>query len=1118
MLLLSYMLRMHWFKAAFVAFLLSGLGTRVSAEPIQNPGFEQLDVEGLPQGWDVFRQAPVDVDATLARSGQVSVRSSFLFGWSQELLSETSPYQSFALTGYAEREFDFEQVRTRVGHYGTGFQYLTDTTDSSPLPDRPGYQSFWTIHETPPGAERLILYLAGRNVQSWIRYDNLRLYTEQLQTSGSEVGEPWVLQLSSESSGVLTMHNGSRASQRVVTGRQNQQYFIAGAYTATADTSLTVEEIWLPRGEAETTASTSADTQLAAGNGTFTVDVPRAAGVASGQSLVSLATSTPGTVQISKPRRGFAKVEPQIFTVGGGSPDKPLQFTAALPDELLTASVTIFSGALPVASLPVTLHGAAARATWDGATATSGTYSARFFLTGQDGDMIQVERRFTILRDNTLASAVPPLTRAQFTRCAWLFFIHSDSTAYINEAVRLAREDGFNYAMVQCRPDQFGAVRAALENEGLPYFVQSVPGNSVFGEYLACDYFSRHDYTTRLRSIYSPFLGSPLFQGVYVVDEPAGEAAFDLTRRANLAISQDPQLGHPFQVLTDQTTTETMVDVQPSVVMVDHYPFRSRDEPSNPAALLAILPKLNATARTAASMGRQFWLVLQAFWAYESENFRPVPLSMHRAQLGAAVLTGAKGVVPFSYLQISYIDGIRSPQLEPTRKHPAYAEFNSVMERIGPAVMSLATPDLDTRAPAPFAVSVAQTLENSSRYLLALNADDISTRTLFVSFSSAPAAPLVDIVSETTLPSSGGSFGITLGPGEWAMVQIGGTTIAGYSQTATSAPSLSTLGLPVTHEFTVRNWSNTPTPVVGLSFNPDASAIAASTVSSALPGGSHVFELSGGGAVSEQPTAAIIWAERRMFLPDGTVASASPLIGFSIFSPANLTTPVSEFSGHSGGAYNVLKGDSDTYWITMNDFGIRRISISGNVGSTLDAGVSESDGYRDIFGPFPDQSVAVLVRDTGLHAVYPGAAEEVFHDRAPLRRLEENASISSRGLVAAPRGESGVALFKLSAGQSPVLLNTFGSDITEAIATAWISDDVLAVADGINNVRFYWIASDALWHTLIGTFRPTNLPIYVRALASKHGKLAIGLHDGRVFVVDAGATAVTTARDWQLFE
>jgi hypothetical protein len=201
----------------------------------------------------------------------------------------------------------------------------------------------------------------------------------------------------------------------------------------------------------------------------------------------------------------------------------------------------------------------------------------------------------------------------------------------------------------------------------------------------------------------------------------------------------------------------------------------------------------------------------------------------------------------------------------------------------------------------------------------------------------------------------------------------------------------------------------------------------------------------------------------------------------------------------------------------MDGFGLRHVSGTGSNITTLDVGISESDDYRDIFGPLTDASVVLPIRDTGVDRVAPGLLDQEFHDRAPLRRIEENSSMNSAGLLAAPRGENGVAIFRVVAGQPPQLLTTFGKDIAESNATCWITDDVLAVADGINNVRFYRVAADASWQSLIGTYRPAAEPLYIRALASRNNRLAIGLQDGQVFIVDATPTTLTAAQDWQLY-
>jgi hypothetical protein len=79
------------------------------------------------------------------------------------------------------------------------------------------------------------------------------------------------------------------------------------------------------------------------------------------------------------------------------------------------------------------------------------------------------------------------------------------------------------------------------------------------------------------------------------------------------------------------------------------------------------------------------------------------------------------------------------------------------------------------------------------------------------------------------------------------------------------------------------------------------------------------------------------------------------------------------------------------------------------------------------------------------------------------------------------------------------------TDMVEATGAAWIAEDVLAVGDGVFNVRFYRYDGKGR-PRLLGTWRPpVDGHMYIRALASKGERLAVGLQDGRVFVANTAS-------------
>lgn len=1095
--------------------------TSLSAQ-LLNPGFEQVDGAGFPLFWEMVYEAYADADASLAHSGTYSVRSAYRFGWGQTILTPCSPFQTFALTGYTAAEFAVEQARTRFAFFNGAGQWFRDINDYSPIaPDQP-YGWFWTSAFVPRGAQSVFLGIGGRWLQSWLRFDDLALYTEQFSTARKPAGEAWKLNDNShETSSGIVMQNGGSMCQRVATGRDNQAYFVAGQYSADAPAQLTACDQWLPRGGDETTITSCVTIPLAAGEGYFLADVPRPAGFCPGQSLVTLTAAAQGTLRAWNVTRGFAKVEPTVLSTGGGTPDRGLKLTAAWPEHLTTASIRILrAGSTVVTSLDAAQHGTSCRAEWDGGEETSGQYSAEFILVSESGIPIVLRRPFQIIRQNMIP-APPPCKRPEFVRGAWIFSVFDDADAAIEQVFQLAKADGYNMAMAHCRADQLGAVRAAAEKFRLPFIAQAIENRDIFDEYARRDYFSKADYLAQLHDINDEAATSPIFLGLYITDEPGTADALDLFRRANLAVAQDGRLGAGFAVLPDSVTTAELALTSAPVVLIDHYPFRASNPRNNTGALLASVGIANDYARAAAAMGRDMWYVNQSFTSFTGEPFRALPNSMHRGQLGAAVMSGCRGIIPFSYSSIGSMEGQRGPQLEAGRSLDEYAAFNSIMDRLGPVIMNLSLPVIDSCAPRPFAVTTALD-KTGSMYVFILNGDDLSTQTLRIGLSPPPIAPLQELVSQRMLPVEGdATVPVQLAPGAWAMIATGLAQPSGYSFSSAPAPQLSTINLPVTHQFVLHRALGAPQPPLGLDFDSNTSRIAVSAGEYPLEASCpQIYILGADGSVVQTPGPLLYPSERTNFKPDQLVARSALLLGVRFFDTNDPGgQPVAEYTGHTGGAFDSAVS-GNIFWLTLGDFGIRRLKKTTHGMKNVETGLSESGSYHEVFGPFADGSVTAIVKDVGLHNIKPGALNEPFHKVLGLRRVHETASLNENGMLAVPRFQNGVSLVQLDTNGEPAFLTNIASDAVEAGGCAWITANILAVNDGVYNVRFYNVETSGAAR-LLGTWRPDiNEPFYLRNIAARGNRMAIGLHDGRVIVADTSSLITSSAvnSDWQMLE
>lgn len=1090
---------------------------------LRNTDFETTAPDGSPSEWNIFRQAFFDVDPNLARSGRISLRSSYLFGWAQDLLIPVSPYQSFAVAGYALREADWERAGVRGAYFDEAGVFIKEENPFSPIAAPPGeYGEFWTVQEVPERAHQLQLFLRGRAAQSWIRFDDLSTFSEQLRFPADPTEEAWQLTGGASVDGhTLSLPGGSSAAQRVVVGPENQSYFMWGRYAADADTELTVLEQWLPRDSTETTATTSTTHLLRAPTGTFLSDPGRMPGTATGQAQVILQAAEPGGVTLRSLRRGFAKVEPTVLTAGPTSPDGSLKLTAAWPEHLTTATVQIIpASGIPSDATTVTQMGTSVRAEWDPATASSGDYVARFMPRADDGEFVTVDRPFRVVREDTATTTIAPYNQPEFTRGIWLFITGNYSASDTFKSFELLREDGFNFAVVLATLNNLPAIRQAAELYDIPYVIFAPEAVNVFRDYEKRSWFSKADYIARLKSMFAPLEGSALFQGVYVVDEPTRREELETLRKTFLSLAQDGTLGVPFTVFLETITARDFEQVQPPVGLVDVYPYNFDVGRGSTDELLLRIPIENSHARSLASLGRNLWILPQGFISRLNGNgVYPVPPSMHSAQLGAAVLAGARGILPFFYAADGTMEGLRWPGLNPTPKLAPYQRFNAVVERIGPLLMQLEVPDLHPDTPPPFAVSTAAGPEGES-YIFALNADEETTRTLLVDLQSTPTGPLADVVAERKLSVDGnGNVQVELPPGEWALFSVGSNAIEALSVVPAPAPiSLTTIDLPVTHQFTVTGLSDSGQPVRELEFDAAGDALAATVPFVYAPSEPMIYNLQSSGTAVRENGAISFLSEKNGVTEDGLYAVASPLVGFELYAPGGFNSPpVAEFKGRTGGGYDVLR-DGETTWASL-DIGIRQLqnTEAGLVSTAV--GWANRGNYYGLFGPFDDGSVSVVISNYGVSNIKPGQLHEFLHRYEILNGVDRNADMNADNLLAVPRHQRGVALFQLGPTGEPQIAGNIAADAQDACAVAWIYDNLLAVVDGYKNVKFYHVLNNEA--TLLETWRPpTPDYFYMLSLSVTEGKLAVGFQDGRVVVADTAQLQKPSAAmaDWQLYE
>lgn len=1087
---------------------------------LQNGDFETTSPSGEPAHWVLFRQAFYDVDPPLAHGGQASVRLSAGLGWYQDIAVPVSPLQSFSLGGYAWREFDDEKAGIRAPFYDTQGNYVKDGQNRSPVMGPAGrYAPFWATVAAPIGAAQMQLFLTTDQVPSWLRFDDLQLFTEKLHEPGDRNGEPWTLADGAAAAGAgIELPPGASASQRVTQGVDNQQYFTWARYSAEAAATVTATEESLARGPMEVDLAGVTTRTLATPGGTAIFDTDLPLEKRTGYGRFTLATDAQSSVTFTSLRRGFAKVEPREFTSGPGSPDSTLTFTAVWPGHLTTATLTVLDPtSATVAVLPLQQYGTSVQAIWPAPLlTTSGTYTARFTMTAGDSEVAQVDRRFTVTYEPQFTQEVPASRATSFVRSAWLFLPGWAGADYIQRGFETLRSDGFNYTFVTCNDTQLPLVRASAEATQTPFVVFLPAGLQYSYAQVEHPWVGKVQFLRRLHELFAPVKDSPYFRGTYMADEFLSPEGIEAMSKVNKALVQEGTLGTPWLIMGFDLPQQIIDAVMPVVGVIDPYPFGRNLLKESSQALLDYLPGELSVVQRMAAVNRDTWVITQAFNGFTAEDFYPTTPATHLAQVGSALMAGARGYLTFYYMGNTN-DPVRLADFSPSKITGAYQEANALIARLEPTLMALGTPQLVAGVPEPFAITTAPG-PGGQRFVFALNADGDTTRTLHVKLSQPPAGPLQDLVGERTLPVlQDGNVAIELGPGRLALFSIGTAEVASATAVPAEPRVDTTIALPITHEFRVNGPINGGQPVFHVKLNPEADAVAA-TIGRVpyLPWGPQIYHLGLGGAVTQEPGSPRFGADTYGF-DAGLYYHAASSYGFRYFVPGSFGAPENAspayYAGHSGGAADV-RLTADGAWANMTYRGLRQLR-RGNGGELESAGVVANpwNGYGDILGTFPDGSITILVQGVGVQNVKPGQVGWQTTNFRIIHSVDIGGAIGPSNLLAVPRHQFGVALFPLGSNGEPGPPVEIATKLVDAVAVTWVGPGLLAVADGERAVVFYQI-DDSLQAREIGRWRPTNTgTLAMMTLNAAGGRLAVGLFDGRVIVADIAPLLGPTAAD-----
>lgn len=1075
---------------------------------LRNPGFEEVDAAGQPVGWAKFREAFIDDEPSLAHTGRGSVRSSFLYGWQQPLAVPADGRQGLAVVGKAAVEFDFQQARVRVPFWDATGAFIRDGQGDSPVTTGTRFGDFWAPVVVAPGAARAELYLAGRSPQEWVRFDDLRIFLERFAQPGDPFGEPWAESGSAlaDAGGTVILPDASGAvTQHVVGIPDGRRYFVTADWRASGEAGIAVEEVSVPRNQLGTTVTRGINVPLRGLTGSLTAHFARWEPSLSPRVAVSLRNSASEAVELTALSRGFTRLSATTVTVGAGSIDTSLTLTAAWPAQLRDATVDITGPSGYAARPPMSRDGTTAQASWLDPDAPTGRYNARFELVSTGGRTITLDEEFEVRGAETLPE-VPPLSPRVIANVGWLYLRYDEDDARTRRTLALAKSDGFQSVILHLRADQLDVVRRTCESLRLPFIIQLDDVRAMFAQSVRTGELSEAAFRERLDELLRPVSRSRLYRGVYLVDEPTQPAELAQLGALSRALARPGAPGPGFSVLTDQATTDDLRLASTAVWLVDVYPFASRNPRDNADAVLAEIPRYNTLAKAAANEGRPFWLLPQAFESDEFDFFRAVPVATHSAQLGAAVLAGARGFMPFLYTSVGNVEGMRGPDLTATPKLAAYRDFARILRRISPVLADLSTPELDDRLPRPLAASTA-THPRLGRFLFVLNADELAPRTVRIGLDRPlRTAYVTDLVSgRRVVADRRTTLTLTIQPGAWVMLPLGRSAPAAYQMDVPPPPALGTLNLPVVTQFTAKRPNGTPLALRGAEFDDFGNLLALSLFrdnTEFLP--PPVYQVGLGGAA--QFALPPMWSPVRNGFTAGTLCITSANLGLRQYLfPPSLPPILRQFSGYTGGAFDCAATYEDGMWLTMLGYGVRQMRFTGGRYESLATGLSRTDFYMDLHGGlFSGGSATAVVRGTGLANIKQLALDDEFQLRTPIPRTAGSGSdMSSSRVLAIPRLQRGVMLVRLDEFGETIASAELEDGITETVACAWLHNgSILAVTDSIYCVRFYRVSPD-LTVRPVGTWRPQDAGhLLFTGLAGHETRLAVTAFDGRVFVVD----------------
>ncbi len=1098
-------------RRAVLAALVSAGPCLCAAQPVPP---EYQDSIGLPLGRPGVPNlsAPKGVVASFQNGSFETVSGGEPVGWTKEGSSELRQDggNTYARVSVLNRYKQFVPLPIRSRHFTVSARYRSGdvnlpmvmtfvddgrqivferTVVSLPAGDWTRVYATHSIRTATGPAE---VFPVTAHQLYWTDVDDVAIFDEGIANGGFDlVAGPddfpqWVLgggaAIANEA---LELPVGASATTTSTAAPQGQSYFVAfRADVAGGDQPLQlliddIDAIGGTVGEIQETG-----VQLATGEAFHAVETGEVAkGVKA--SRVTLANEGPGSIAIDDVSRGFVHVWPPDYDPSPLSLNPELSLVAAWPRRVVSATATIRdSGDAVVATIPMSVALGTATASWDGTGRPTGSYTARFELHDGAGGTVTLDRSFELRDDLAAPPDPPPFVSAKFNRGAWIWILDlGPEEEAIKPFFEAAAADGFNFATVFARRDQWAAVRSACEEVGMPFMAAGDLLQEIVR--LRRPGISPIAFTTFREEVLAEFgdiVGSPMLMGMYPTDEPETPYEFDNATAAVRAIAASPEFGPSFVTISPlQVPDDPLSIIRPAAYWTDFYPFADGSIDFT-AGLRALSDHIVEQVAHAKTLGREYWLVAQG-WS-ETSRVHPGNAAAIRATIGLCVAHGAKGYIPFPYRQITSLEGLRTQQVEPLPETSAWREENERIAGIESELVGFAghaeLPGTGDSLVVTTASSIgggtivtAVSLESRlhTRVALGIEGDD---------------AQLVELTELEPPRSGAGAQEFELEPGGWRIWRLSdGVLVSASSAPVSGLPQ--TLDLPVTGDVTI-------SPIEHVVYRPAGGQVIASC-------GSRVYRVLTNGTIltdlAVQSVVASAWLspfDAYLFSPVRGITS------IRLLTPPTLTDRILRETGAA--EYGLVAGN--TLWTTGDFLGVRTFGIQGTdlVENAYDP-LASSD-LLDPAGVLLDGRVVFPSLFDGVIAGRAADSETIELESLDELRIMRNASLTTdASRLAVARMRRGFVVMDLDASGA-VLGSSLSSHRGEYVAAvAWIDGSTLAVAEIDGDVEFFGVGTD-LSLTLRGRWRPEPRPaLGLASMDAANGILAMGFRDGRLVFVDA---------------